>query len=132
MSTPLTEKFLVEGLYDIKHSTNPYGIARRLIENVLQYRHDDMYAGIEAGFLPDSDYLINKALYHAAKTNNRQFVDYFLSHGAYDMNYGISGAVAGGHSTLVSYLLFRSVQHWQGHRNPNVTHNQPDIMITVC
>lgn len=108
----LYELIITDGTHDIINQKNCYGVARRLIEEVISYRHDDPYKELEYGFLDGSyDYQYDRnAIYYSAVGNQRKLVDYFLAKAdpAYlyrSFEEGIHGAAYGGHVELFCYIV---------------------------
>jgi len=46
----------------------------------------------------------NTAIYYAARGGNIDLVDWFISKGANDWNYGMNGAALGGHKELEEWF----------------------------
>ena len=108
-----------DGLNDIHHNKNPYGVARRLMENILQYRtYKNKYHGLRAGYINVKlRYYCHKAIQYSAEGGHKDFIDYFLKKHAKTAEYnyitshsdnwdfGLKGAAKGGHMTLIEFFI---------------------------
>lgn len=130
-----------EGLQDIANKTNPYGVARRLIEMILPYVGQTIYDELESGIIlrPNNQYELYRALYAVGKGGHLQLVDhfikllprtyatgiagaaegnhmrvikYYMQQPSYDVNWGLYGAARGGHIELVEYFIEKGATDW--------------------
>lgn len=105
----LCEIVICTGLSDIKHNRNSYGVARNLLTRMLEYRlYESFYDDIKAGFVPPEEYNPRKALYWAARGNQRHIIDMLVRENLVDIyrnDDGLSGAIDGDHFELVKWFL---------------------------
>jgi hypothetical protein len=78
----LTNKFVIQGTYDIKKNVNKNGTARNILDLIIQFRtYPSIYDEIEAGFFPNrANYTLEKAVFHAAKGGHLELVKQFINH----------------------------------------------------
>ena len=108
----LSSILIKDGLNDIEHNKNPYGVARRLMENILQYRSTNIYEDLQFGFINSNIlYDINKALFYAAKGYQQNIIKHFMT--KFSDKYSrkkrwnniMYGAAEGGHLDLVLHAI---------------------------
>ena len=77
----LTSIFINDGLSDITHKRNLYGVARNLMENILSYRNFPcVYDEIRVGFFPSSKWFIRNAITNATLGGHKHLVEYFVDY----------------------------------------------------
>lgn len=89
----ITEKFILQGTHDIKNNINQNGIARNILNQIIQFRtYPNIYEEIEAGFFPNrANYTLEKAVFHAAKGGYLDLIKQFISiHNAYSWDNNIN------------------------------------------
>ena len=57
---------------------------------------------------------INKKMSISAKYGDKDLVDFFITKGADDWNWGIDGAAKCGHKELVEFFIAKGANHWEG------------------
>jgi hypothetical protein len=77
----ITNKFVIQGTYDIKNNVNKNGTARNILDLIIQFRtYPSVYDEIEAGFYPtDTNYILEIAIRYATKGGHFDMVRYFIS-----------------------------------------------------
>lgn len=116
-SPTLSTILINDGLKDIEYNKNPYGVARRLMENILQYRSTNIYEELQFGFI-NYDILyddVGKALFHAAKGYYKDMIKYFMTKcRKHDRikgwNHVMYGAAMGGHMDLVLHAILNGAR----------------------
>lgn len=94
------------GLQDIQQNKNPYGVPRRLLEIIIQYRtYTDIEDMIRVSWIPTGLFNYHNALKYAARYNKRDIVDHFIKEGVIVYNEILEEAAKGGHLDMVKYLL---------------------------
>lgn len=75
----LSSIIINDGIHDIHKDKNPYGLARRLMETILSYRHKNIYDEVAAGFIPNHGrYSPKKLLKVVSQKGHLDSIKYFL------------------------------------------------------
>lgn len=135
LPSTLTSVFINDGLSDIKNNKNSLGVARNLLSTIISYRTYECWrTTIDAGYIPDiKGFDIDYAMYVAAKRNNKQHLDYYISllwrelrcpfemfqHqnnvlliDYWDRNSILRGAARGGHKELIDFALMYKASNY--------------------
>ena len=72
------------------------GTWKQFYLSILKYWNDDM----------------DTAMRNAARGGHQELVDFFISKGANDWNYGMYGAAQGGHKDLVIFFISKGAYNW--------------------
>lgn len=117
----ITSVIINDGLSDIENNQNPYGVARRLVEEILAYDYRS---------IPYSSQSWDESnLYYAAKSYDKKRLARYIDVSdiipqritvyydnrcePYERGWGLQGAAEGNHRELVDYFLFTNVPgHW--------------------
>jgi hypothetical protein len=94
---PLYDIFL--GGLETKKSNSIYHDLGKIVLGNL-----NVYEQIEAGYYDGSIVGNNTAIYCAARGGHKDLVEYFISKGADNWNYGMRGAAEGGHKELEEWF----------------------------
>lgn len=111
-----------DGLSDINKNKNPYGVARRLMQNIISLiYYETVFDEIKAGVIRDyrndlPGYEFDRGIVFAAWGGHRPLIKYFLDNANYlplVYNNGMVGAARGGYLDLVKDFIDKGGDEWQ-------------------
>lgn len=118
----LTSIIINDGLSDINKNKNPYGVARRLMQNIISliyYKNvfDEIKAGVVRDYRKDlPGYSFDRGIVFAAWGGHQTLIKYFLDNANYlplVCNNGMVGAARGGYLDLVKDFIDKGGDEWQ-------------------
>jgi hypothetical protein len=83
-----------------------------ILEKLL-LKYSSVYEQIMFGYYDGSVVDNNKAMFYAAYGGCKNLVDYFISKGACDWNWGMRCAAEGGYKELVDYFITLGANNWE-------------------
>lgn len=118
LSSSLVSIIINDGLHDIEHNINQYGVARNIVSTIQLFRtYESFNEEIKVGFIPTDkyDYGFNRSniLFKACSGGHKHVIDYFLSNGYEDFTDGLEGAVVSNNKKLIDFFMTKPVDiHW--------------------
>lgn len=106
----LSSIIINDGLSDIKNNKNPYGLARRLIELIMQYRiYKQPYEETKAGFHEDHIDRLQQVFW-AGMYNHIDLVDYY-AYNEYYYRAALAGATVVGNFDMLQRYKDKFFSH---------------------